>query len=176
MNRSPLIKISIRYGAVAGVLALALLIVSFYIGRHPLLIAPFLDFRILLFGIFIFFFGKELRDYEQGGDLYFWQAMFGGMLVVLMASVLSTLGMQVFGALEPKFVTTYIQQTTDYLKAFSPEEIKNTVGKEEYDRNLALLSSTNISQLSITYFVHGMIIGFLETVVLSVILRRQPKN
>jgi len=175
MNRSPLIRISIKYGAVAGALALALLIASYYMGRHPLLIAPFLDFRILLFGIFIFFSGRELRDYEQGGVLYFWQAMLGGGLVVLMASVVSTLGMQVFGARVPEFVTAYVQQMTDYLKTFSAEDIKG-VGKEVYDRNLVQLSATNVSQLSVTYFAQGMVIGFLDTIVLSVILRRQPKN
>ena len=81
MNRSPLIKLSIQYGAVAGGLAAALLIASFYLGRHPLMISPYLDFRILLFGIFIFFSLKELRDYEQGGELYFWQGMLGGALL-----------------------------------------------------------------------------------------------
>jgi hypothetical protein len=175
MNRSPLIKISVRYGAVAGALALALLVASYYLGRHPLLIAPFLDFRILLFGIFIFFSGKELRDYEQGGVLYFWQAMLAGGLVVLMASVVSTLGMQVFGAMETKFVRVYIQQMTDYLKTFPPEAIER-VGKDVYDRNLSELSATNVSELSITYFAQGMVIGFLDTIILSVILRRQPKN
>ncbi|HZB13783.1 MAG TPA: hypothetical protein VE467_12175, partial [Chryseolinea sp.] len=56
-------KVSTRYGAAAGILAFILLLVMYYVGRHPLLTSPFLDFRILLFGIFIFFTLKELRDY-----------------------------------------------------------------------------------------------------------------
>ena len=66
-----LLRISARYGVVGGVLAFVLLLIMYYLGRHPLVTSPFFDFRILLFGIFIFFTLKEFRDYEQGGVLYF---------------------------------------------------------------------------------------------------------
>ena len=80
-------KISVRYGAAAGILAFILLLVMYYLGPHPLLTSPFLDFRILLFGIFIFFTLKEFRDYYHDGILYFWQAMLGGWTVVLVATI-----------------------------------------------------------------------------------------
>jgi hypothetical protein len=82
--------------------------------------------------------------------------------------------LQIFGSIEKDFVTTYIDQVTAYVKSFSQEDIAR-VGKEIYERNLAALPSTNISKLTVTYFVHGMVIGFFVNVILSVILRRQPK-
>jgi hypothetical protein len=147
----------------------------FYLGRHPLVTSPFLDFRILLFGIFIFFTLKEFRDYEQGGVLYFAQAMIGGLAVVMIMTIITSIMLQIFGSLEKDFVTTYIEQVTAYVKSFSREDIER-VGKEIYDRNLAALPTTNVSKLTITYFIHGMVIGFFVNIILSVILRRQPKT
>jgi hypothetical protein len=169
-----LLRISVRYGTVGGILAFVLLLTMFYLGRHPLITSPFLDFRVLLFGIFIFFTLKEFRDYEQDGVLYFAQAMIGGLTVIMIMTTVTSIMLQIFGSIEKDFVTTYIDQVTAYVKSFSQEDIAR-VGKEIYERNLAALPSTNISKLTVTYFVHGMVIGFFVNVILSVILRRQPK-
>jgi hypothetical protein len=170
-----LLRISVRYGIVGGILAFILLIIMFYLGRHPLITSPFLDFRVLLFGIFIFFTLKEFRDYEQEGVLYFAQAMIGGLVVIMIMTTLTSIMLQIFGTIEKDFVTTYIDQVTAYLKGFTKEDIER-VGKEMYERNLAELPSTNISRLTVTYFVHGLVIGFFVNIILSVILRRQPKT
>lgn len=170
-----LIRISSRYGAVGGILAFVLLIIMYYLGRHPLITSPFLDFRVLLFGIFIYFTLKEFRDYEQGGVLYFSQAMIGGFGVVTIMTTLTTLLLFLFGNLEPAFVKDYVTQVVDYLKSFTKEDI-DRIGKEIYERNLTDLPATNISNLAITYFAHGLVIGFFVNIILSVILRRQPKT
>ena len=169
-----LLLISARYGAVAGVLAFVLLVVMYYLGRHPLMTSPFLDFRILLFGIFVFFTLKEFRDYEQEGVLYFSQAMVGGLTVVMVASVVTSLLLYTFGTWEDEFVSEYIAQVTAYLASFSKDEI-DRIGRDVYERNLNALPATNISNLAITYFVHGLMIGFFVNIVLSVISRREPK-
>jgi len=170
-----LLRISVRYGTVGGILAFVLLIIMFYLGRHPLITSPFLDFRVLLFGIFIYFTLKEFRDYEQEGVLYFPQAMIGGLVVIMIMTTITSVMLQIFGTVEKDFVATYIEQVTAYVKAFSKEDIER-VGKEIYERNLAELPTTNISKLTVTYFVHGLVIGFFVNVILSVILRRQPKT
>jgi hypothetical protein len=175
MNRSPLLKISVRYGLVAGVLTFILLVALYYIGRHPLMIAPYLDFRILLYGIFIFFSLKEIRDYYQNGELYFWQGMIGGGIVVLLADSISSVGLTAFGSFEKDFITSYVKLMSQYLNTFSKEDIER-IGKEVFERNLNQLPTTNISVLAMTYFVQGLAIGFFVSIILSVIVRRQPKN
>jgi hypothetical protein len=170
-----LFKISARYGAVGGILAFALMLVMYYTGPHPLLTSPFLDFRILLFGIFIFFTLKEFRDYYQGGILYFWQAMLGGLTVVLIASMITSLFLLIFGSYHQAFVVSYIEQITVYIKSFPKEDIER-IGQETYDRNLSALPATNIYDLAQTYFTQGMAIGFFVNIILSVTLRRQPKT
>jgi hypothetical protein len=159
---------SARYGTVGGILAFVLLIILFYLGRHPLVISPFVDFRVLLFGIFIFFTLKEFRDYEQDGVLLFAQAMLGGLAVVLIMTTITSILLHLFGQ-------TYIEQVTVYLKSFSKEDIEK-IGREIYERNLASLPATNMAQLTQIYFVHGLVIGFFVNIILSVILRRQPKT
>jgi hypothetical protein len=168
-------KVSARYGAAAGILAFLLLFVMYYVGPHPLLTSPFLDFRILLFGIFIFFTLKEFRDYYNDGFLYFWQAILGGWTVVLAATVTTSILLWLFGHWDTGFVDSYISQATQYLKSFPKEDI-GRIGKEIYDRNLSALPATNIFDLIQTYFMQGIVIGFFVIIIISVILRRQPKT
>lgn len=169
--KSVFVKVCVRYGLVAGALALILFVTMFYIGHHPLLIAPYLDFRVLLFGVFIFFALREYRDYYQNGLLYFWQGLIGSFVVVLLSSVIAAFGLLVFGKLESSFVSSYIAGFTAYLQTYSAEDIER-LGKEIYERNLAELPSTNVGALAITYFAQGMIIGFFVSIILSVILRK----
>ena len=178
MKGSPLLRISVRNGIVAGLLATIVLIVLYYVGRHPFLIAPFLDFRILLFGIFIFFTLKEFRDYLQQGLLYFWQGLFGSFIVVVVASSLAGVGLWVFGILETDFIPDYVREMTAYLQKFTEEDLARArIGKETYERNLAQLPATNISKLVQTHFAQGMMIGLFISLILSVILRKtnQPQ-
>lgn len=175
MNGSALVKISLRYGAVAGILAVALLISLFYFGRHPFLAAPFLDFRIFLFGVFMFFAMKEFRDYKQQGVLYFWQGLFIGMIVVSAGSLIGTIGLWIFGSSEERFVQGYVEGMTAYLKTFPKEDIER-IGVEVYERNLRELPSTNITDLVAIHLVQGVLIGTFVTIILSVILRRINQN
>jgi hypothetical protein len=173
MNRI-LFKVSARYGIAGGILAFILLVVMYYIGSHPLLTSPFLDFRILLFGIFTFFTLKEFRDYYQTGALYFWQAMAGGLSVVLVAATITSCLLWLFGYWEKDFVVSYVTQLTEYLQSFPKEDI-DRIGKKVYERNLRELPATNVFDLVQTYFLQGIAIGFFVSIIVSAILRRQPK-
>ncbi len=166
-----LVGLSLRYGLVAGVLSAILLITLYYVGKNPFLISPFLDFRIFVFGIFIFFALKEFRDFHQGGLLYFWQALFGSFVVVVLSSLIGATGLYIFGSIETEFVSSYIVGMTEYLKTFPAEDIER-IGKDVYERNLSQLQSTNMATLVQTHFAQGLIIGFFVSLILSVILRK----
>lgn len=175
MKKSPLITTAIRFGAIAAALAIVLFIVTYYLGKHPLLVAPFLDFRIILFGLFIFFALKEFRDHHQQGVLYFWQGMIGSFVVITIAATFISLGILIFAYAKPEFVSDYVTEMTNYLKGFPPEDIER-IGKETYQRNLDQLPATNAKQLAGLYFGQSYIIGFFVSIILSVILRKQPKS
>jgi len=172
---SPLISIGIRYGVIAGILCSVLLIAMFYMGRHPLMVSPFMDFRILLFGVFIFFSLKEFRDYYQEGVLYFSQGMISSFIFILFAATVSSLLLWAFCFAESTFISAYVNAMTEYLKTFPPEDIER-IGKDVFESNLNSLSSTNGKQIAGKYFIQSIMIGFFVSIILSVILRRESKQ
>jgi Protein of unknown function (DUF4199) len=171
---SPLVSIGVRSGLIAGVVTIVFLIASFYAGL-PVLVSPFLDFRIFLFGVFIFFALREFRESYQQGELYFSQGMIISFVFVMVAGVAASLLVLVFGLLEPSFVDGHIKALTEYFKSFTPEEIER-FGKETYQRNSELVLSTNAEQIASRYFIHSLAIGLFVSIILSVILRKQPKQ
>lgn len=172
---SPLVIISARFGAFAAFLSVAAMTLMYYLGRHPLMVAPFLDFRIILYGIFIFFSLKEYREFHKNGVLYFWQGMIGSFIVVATAAMLGSILIRIFGSVEINFIPSYITAMTEYLEAFPEADIKR-LGRENFERNLSELQSTNISQIASLYIAQSFGIGLFISIILSVILRKQPKS
>lgn len=158
----------------AGVLAVVLMIAMYYMGHHPLMVSPFFDFRILLFGVFIFFSLREFREEHQQGALYFWQGMVGSFILVVVAGTLASLLLLVFCSLESEFVSSYVSAMTEYLKTFPAEDIER-IGKDVYQRNLEQLPTTNAKQIAGLHFMQSVMIGLFVSIILSVILRKQPK-
>jgi hypothetical protein len=156
------------------VLGFVLLIILYYIGRHPFLVPVFFDFRVPLFGIFIFFILRELRDYYFGGLLFFWQGLIAsGLFIITFALVSSTL-LWIFAINVPGFVIQYVELATNQLRSF-PKETIDQIGRDVYDKNMALLPQTKGFDLALLYFIQCFGIGLFVSIILSVILRRQPK-
>ena len=170
-----LVKVSVRYGLLAGVLGCVLIFGLYYLGPHPFLIPVYMDFRIILFALFIFFALREIRDHYQNGVMYFWQGIVTSFVFTLSYAVLSSGILVLFIRMEPEFLTDYIRLSIQQLKALPPEVIES-IGKEVYDRNLELLPATNISDLGFLYFSQSFMISLFLSIILSVILRRQPKT
>jgi hypothetical protein len=171
---SPLFTIAVRYGAIAAVLSIALNMAMFYMNRHPVMISPYLDFRVFLYGIFIFFSLKEYRDFHNEGALHFFQGMFGSFVLVATAGVLGSILYRIFGAFETNFIPEYVRLMTEYLNGWPEEDIAR-VGKETFERNLQSLPSTNMGQIATMYLVQSFGIGLFVSIIMSVILRKQPK-
>ena len=171
----PLVKIPLSNGLIAGTLGAVLNIVLYYFGRHPFLIPVYFDYRILLMGIFVFFTLKEFRDNYQEGILYFWQGLIGSFLFITVFGFSASALLWIFGLIVPQFVQDYISLTTDILKAWPADEIER-LGKEVFERNLQQLPATNAFDLAVLYFMQCYVLGFFLSIILSVILRRQPKS
>lgn len=171
---SPLLTIGVRYGAIAAVLSIGLNVMMYYLGRHPVMISPFLDFRVFLYGVFIFFTLKEYRDFHNAGALHFFQGMLGSLVMVATAGVLGSVLYRIFGVFEPDFVPEYIKLMTEYIRGFPEEEVAR-IGKDVIERNLEALPSTNMAQLASSYLVQSFGIGLFISILLSVVLRKEPK-
>jgi hypothetical protein len=101
--------------------------------------------------------------------------MLGTFVFILVAAVFSTLLLLLFCVIETDFIPSYIEALTAYLKTFSEDDI-NRIGKEVFERNVQALPATNAKQIAGKYFMQSMTIGFFVSIILSVILRKEPKN
>lgn len=171
----PLVKLSLRNGALAGIIGWVLLILLFYMGRHPVLIPVFMDFRIILFGVFIFFTLREIRDYYGNGILYFSQGIASSFLFTVCYAFLSSLLLLAFMRVEPRYLSEYVSLQTRLLKALPTAEVER-IGKDVYDKNLQMLPATDNLDLAQLYFAQSFLISLFISIILSVILRRQPKS
>lgn len=174
-NIKPLFRIPLKYGAAASVLAIVLIIVLFYAGRHPMLIPVFYDYRIFLFGVIIFFSMKEYRDYYNEGRLHFWEGIVNGVITYLVVALVAGLFIWIFSLIDPEFLETYIQGTIRGLELDKEELTKTgaiTITEEEFQQQIEMLKSIRPSVLTLDYIIKSMVIGFPITLILSVFLRK----
>jgi len=176
MNQlKPIVQVPLRFGLYGGLLSGIIIITLYYLDRHPFLISPLYDFRILLYGVFLFFGIKEFRDYHQAGELYFWQAMAMGILCYIVIGLTGATILILFSNFEPRFVTDYIDLALQQLMADKIAMV-NAVGEAAYENALNRLPETSIWAMAGDYLIKSMIIGFFLTIIISVVLRRQPNN
>jgi hypothetical protein len=171
---NPLIKVPLRYGLLAGTVGSILLIALYYLGRHPLLIPPYADFRIILFVVFILFTLRELRNYHYNGILYFWQGIIASFIFTVCFAVVTGIFIVSFMQLVPAFLSDYVSLTLVQLRTL-PEEAIEKIGKDVYERNIEMLPSTNGVMLGLTYVFQSFVISLFISIILSVTLRRQLK-
>jgi hypothetical protein len=171
---SPLFRISTQYGAIAGVLGAIIVIGLYYIGNHPFLFPVYFDFRIILFFIFIFFSLKEYRDFYNKGTLYFWEGIVGSLVFVTVFALLASLLIYAFGSFNDEFVKSFIRLFTEQVNNF-PKEVVEQIGKENLKIILRELPATTSYDLARKYLGQSYAISFFVSVILSVILRKQPK-
>lgn len=176
MKKSPLVGISLRNGSIAGLLAGVLLIIMYFFGPHPMLILPYADFRILLFGIFIFFTLKEFRNNHQDGVLSFGQGMVGSLLFVTVAGTVGAIVVLIYCKINPEFISDFIQQGLESARSFSESSAITEAEKNRITVMIEALPATNAKGLAGQHFVQSLMIGFFISIILSVILRKQPKS
>ncbi len=172
---TPLARISVRNGVIAGFLGFFLLLGLYLMGKHPMLFMIFFDFRILLFAIFMTLTLKEIRDNYQDGIIFFWQGMIANLIFTMVFSLL------LFGLIwmlcqfyEP-FLKGYVSDALKQLASVE-EAIVKQLGKKEYDSNFKAMAATNGYVLAKHYLQQSFIISFFLSIIISVILRRQPTN
>jgi hypothetical protein len=171
MTRSPLVTIAGRNGLIGGIALSATLIALYYLGKHPLLIPLMFDLRIFLFTLFIVLAIREFKIYN-GGKLHFWQGIAAGMITYMVIAFFTTMVLLLFGSvIQPEFVTDYINVSMDGL--LSNKDIwVETLGEERFSAAIENLPSTTMSDLAFDYFLKSTPIGFILTLIISLLLRK----
>src|SRR5882762_9941353 len=101
-RKYPWVAVAVRNGLIAGVVGMMMFLGLYFLGRHPFLIPPYMDFRIFLFGVLLFFTLKEFRDYFQEGVLYFWQGMFMSLIFTAVFALIAFVLIWAFASWSPR--------------------------------------------------------------------------
>lgn len=167
-------RIPIRYALIASAAAITLFCILYFAGRNPLFIPPFLDFRILLFPIFLVFGIRDYKENHNQGYLHFWQGISVGFQITLIISFVMSLFILVFGTvIEKGFVNEFITESIRNIES-TREQLLESIGKETLEKTLELLPTTTIAHLAIDYFIKSLPYGIFLTIIISLILRKKP--
>jgi hypothetical protein len=168
----PLVKVPLTNGAIAGVLSGVFTIVLYYsFTSHPLLVHPFLDFRIALLGIFMTFTLKEYKELYGEGFLTFSQGMIASFIFIAVFAVISSAILAVFISVMPDFVDSYVAQFITDHKNDSAAEIQQ-MGQENYEAYVRTGKSQTLASLSFGYFSQSFYIGLPISIIISVFMRK----
>lgn len=173
LTKYPLLSVSLRYGSISGLLAMVFVITLYYMGKHPFLVSAFLDPRIAVLGLMLYFGLRELRDFYQSGALYFGQGMVTSFLATLLCAVICWAGIIGFATVDDGFVRSFVSQATEQAKMITPEDIKQ-IGQETFDRTLSELQKADKHFMAGRYFFQTFVIGFFVSLVVTIVLRRTP--
>ncbi|MCH8231630.1 MAG: DUF4199 domain-containing protein [Bacteroidetes bacterium] len=172
--QTPLVRIAGRYGFYGSLVTMVAMVSLFYLHRHPYLIPWFFDIRIFLFALFIFFSIREFKNSNQN-VLHFWQGIYIGLITYVLIAFLASIFIGIFAKwIEPAFVSEYIRLSIDNLYQHREAWIE-TLGEDRFNAVIKNLPSTTAGVLAFDYFLKSMPIGFILTLIISILLRRQPK-
>jgi hypothetical protein len=171
----PLVGVPLRYGIIGGIAGFICLIALYYMNWHPFLVPVFFDFRIVLFSVFIVFSLRELREYYFEGLLFFWQGMIASFLLTFVFAMIVSGLLLIFTYVQPDFVTSFINLSLEQVKTYTTEDIAK-IGKENFEMGVKSLKEADGAFMAKRYFFQCFIISFFISIIISVILRRQPKT
>lgn len=133
------------------------------------------DIRIFLLALFIFFAAKEYRDVKNQGVMHFWQGMLIGLLVAMILGFCAAIFILLFGAAEERFLSSYVFQLTENL-VNNKDKFLDAIGEQTYANTIKNLPLTGLTDLAMDYYFKSVVIGLFLTIIISIILRRQPKQ
>ena len=175
MIKNPLFRIVIRYGLIAGAIGFALLVILYYLGRHPFVIPVFFDFRIILFALVLVFSLREFREFHNEGLLSFAQGMMGSFVLTFCFALVSSLLLFAFVSWNQEFLSSFIELTLEQAKSYPAEDVER-MGRETFEQGLKAIREADAAYLAERYFFQSFIISFFISIIISVILRRQPQT
>ncbi len=174
--KNNLLQTAIRFGLLGALMNIIALLVLFYLGKHPLLLNPMLDARWPLYGLFIFFAIKMIRN-DNNGFLHFWEGLSVGFLVYLIMAQMVAAFIAVLGSIEStQFLADYIRIAMEQISNNREALIANNINEKTLTDALQILPTTTANNLAFDYFLKSMPIGLILTLILSTLMRRTGEN
>ena len=172
MVKKALIRTSLRYGLVGGLIMIAPFFVLLKIGEKPLINLNTLILEGMLMFIFLYIGLREYRDKHNDGVLKFWEGMTSGFMIYICMALVSALIMAVFIFwIDPDYITQYRVEAQEYIKD-SITKIEDEEKKEILAQQLSRVSETNQSDLVFDSLFKKIMLGLVLTPIGTVILRK----
>ncbi len=153
---------------------MALFLTLYFLGKNPLFyIQPF-DFGLI--PLFLFLATKDFRDRYNGRVLHFWQGMTAGFFVYLGIALVSSIFIFLFLEwVDCNLVAEFITNRMEMMEK-SKDVAAEGLGKEAFEKVYNEVKLTTASVLAVDNFLKKAILGLSFTILISVILRKQPKT
>lgn len=172
-TNSPLVRLAGKYGLISAAALILGLVIIYYAGKHPLLINIVFDLRILIFALFIFIGIREYKQDYNSGMLHFWQGLSIGLILYISAALITSLFIWIFaGWLDVDFLSSFITTSMETLE-INKQVIIESLGERNFNAAMEGLPTTTAGNLAFDYFLKSMPIGFILTIVISMLLRRR---
>lgn len=169
-----MLKLSIKYSLFCSFFLIALFFLSWTLAVNPLIDLRQLVFDILIFGLFIFFAGKEYKVYKNGGYFHFWEGMSIGFLVYALATVVFGFVLVIYFMMKEEAVSQYQQAATAFILERA-DLYKEEFGEAGLNAQLNEIKEVTVFDLVLSTIFKKILAGFFVTPVISIILRKQPK-
>ncbi len=169
-----MIKSSLKYSILCGLFLIGLFFISINFGSNPLLDSRHFWFDLGVYFLFIFFAGKEYKDFRNEGYLHFWQGITIGFIVFIPAILLFGGVLLIMLNVDVSILDAYKEGAEALLKSnedFYREELGDELLNARYD-DIASMTPTQLVQMT---FRNKLFSAFLITPVVAIILRKKPK-
>ncbi|MFK8163159.1 MAG: DUF4199 domain-containing protein [Lewinella sp.] len=166
----------LKYGLRAFATMLVLFVLAFLLGKgQSYTVQEILGYLTIVISLSLVYFAiRHYRDEVNGGQLSFGQGLWLGVIISACAGIGSAIADAIYTTvIYPDFITEYTQHELDKMKASLPPAEFETASAE-------LLAQIewmgNPAMLAIVMFVTVLLIGFIVSLVSSLLLRSQAPS
>lgn len=171
MNNKLLLRVPVKYGAFASLLAITVLLGLYFMDESPFTSNDIPDFIII--GLFVYFAIREFRDYYNGGNLQFWEGMTVGFFCYVTLAVLTALFIGLlFPLIDADILQQYVQNRTNLL-VNNKEQVISQLNEEAYNKALKEIKETSLLDLSLDDLIRKLLMGLFLTSVLALASKRK---
>jgi len=167
----PLLKISMVFGLITGLLAFV-----FFLALYLLKAAPLSNIRVMDMGIFIILISGACWYYRKNignGLLHLWEALTIGYVVLCVAAILNGWLIYLFVTyVDPSVFTDYISAGLHLLDQDRKTQL-SYLSNSEFTEMYKVVQNNNPSILIKNEIVQKFIMGIIPILVISLIFRKQ---
>jgi Protein of unknown function (DUF4199) len=172
MQSPPVLKTSLNYGALSGLVAFVIFLLLYWANLNPLGPASWLGAWVPI--LFMALATRHYRKYENGGYLMYWN----GFRISFLTACSSAF---VYGALSWFFVSYVDGELLDRFKQESLEAMelsegmmKSIVGESAFDQSVQSITNMEMAELTSTDVFNKIIGGIFCAFIIAAFYKREP--